>query len=97
MADSSFLDHTVLISGPQFHVDLAALDARHPVHYSRRLLIFRCTSASQLDAQLSALKTGLQALIRRCPILSGIVVPLPTDEASDGKEDWRTVVPDRGP
>ncbi len=96
MADSSFLDHTVLIPGLSFHIDLAALDARHPVHYSRRLLVFRCASSAQRDAQLAAFKAGLQALVLRCPILAGIVAPLPPDVASDGQQDWRTIVPDRG-
>jgi len=96
MADSSFKDDSVLISGPSFHVDLAGLDAFHPVHYSNRLMIFHCTSSEQRDAQLSALKVGLQGLVHRCPMLGGIVVPLPPDEAKDGKEDWRTIVPDKG-
>lgn len=96
MADSSFFDDTVLIPGPPFHVDLAALDARHPVHYSRRLLIFRCASSAQRDAQLAALKAGLQALVLRCPILGGIIVPLPPDVAGDGQQDWRTIVPAKG-
>ena len=96
MADSSFLDDNVLIPGPSFHVDLSALDALHPVHYSRRLLIFRCSSAAQRDEQLAAFKTGLQALVLRCPILGGIIVPLPLDVVSDGQQDWRTIAPDRG-
>ena len=96
MAHSSLFDNTVLIPGPSFHVDLAALDARHPVHYSRRLLIFHCANSAQRDAQLAALKTGLQALVLHCPILGGIVVPLLPDEASSGLQDWRTIVPDRG-
>ena len=95
MADS-FLDDTVLISGPSFHVDLASLDARHPVHYSDRLLIFRCASSAQRDAQLAAFKTGLQALVLRCPILGGKVVHQPAVVASDGQQDWYTIVPDRG-
>lgn len=97
MANSSFFKNTnVLISGPSFHIDLAALDARHPVHYSRRLLLFRCASAAQRDAQLAALKTGLQALVSQCPILGGTIVSLPPDAAKDGKEDWRTVVHGQG-
>jgi trichothecene 3-O-acetyltransferase len=96
MANSPFKDDSLLISGPSFHVDLAGLDAFHPVHYSNRLLIFRCTSSTQRDAQLSALKTGLQALVNRCPMLGGIVVPLPLNEAKNEKEDWRTIVPDQG-
>jgi hypothetical protein len=96
MANSSFADHTVLFSGPSFHVDLSGLDARHPVHYSQRLLIFRCSSSAQREAQLAAFKVGLQALVERCPLLGGIVVPLPSDEARGGKDDWRTIVPDKG-
>lgn len=96
MVDSFSFDGTILIPGPSFHVDLSALDARHPVHYSRRLLIFRCASSAQRDAQLAAFKAGLRALILQCPILGGIVVPLPPEEASNGLEDWRTIVPDRG-
>jgi hypothetical protein len=95
MADSAF-DGTVLIPGPFFHIDLSALDARHPVHYSRRLLIFRCASSAQRDAQLAAFKAGLQALVLRCPILGGLIVPMPPDVVSDGQQDWRTIVPDRG-
>jgi trichothecene 3-O-acetyltransferase len=38
----------------------------------------------------------LQALVLRCPIRGGIIVPLPPDVASDGQQDWRTIVPDRG-
>src|SRR5580704_14185993 len=96
MANSSSFNDNVLIPGPSFHIDLAALDARHPVHYSRRLLIFRCASAAQRDAQLAALKTALQALLLRCPILGGTIVPLPPDKAKEGKEDWRTIVPGQG-
>ena len=95
MADSAF-DGTVLIPGPSFRIDLSALDARHPVHYSRRLLIFRCASSAQRDAQLAAVKAGLQALVLRCPILGGLIVPMPPDVVSDGQQDWRTIVPDRG-
>ncbi|MCJ1390290.1 hypothetical protein MMC18_003148 [Xylographa bjoerkii] len=96
MANLSSFNHNVLILGPLFHIDLAALDARHPVHYSRRLLLFRCASVAQRDAQLAALKTGLQALLSRCPVLGGTIVALPLDEAKDGKEDWRTIVPGQG-
>ena len=96
MANSSSFNHNVFILGPSFHIDLAALDARHPVHYSRRLLLFRCASTAQRDAQLAALKTSLQALLSRCPVLGGTIVPLPPDEAKDGKEDWRTIVPGQG-
>ena len=89
-------DQTILIPSPSFHVDLSGLDARHPVHYSRRLLIFRCASSAQRDAQLTALKTGLRALVSRCPLLGGVVVPLPSEEARQGKQDWRTIVPGQG-
>jgi trichothecene 3-O-acetyltransferase len=90
------LEDSVFISGPSFHVDLAALDARHPIHYSRRLLIFHCTSTEQRETQLAAFKTGVQALVARCPVLGGVVVPLSPAQARNGNEDWRTIVPDRG-
>ena len=96
MAESPFVDDTVLISGPSFHVDLAPLDARHPVHYSDRLLIFRCTSSTQRDTQLAAFKTGLQALVLRCPTLGGKIVHQSSVVASDGARDWYTILPDRG-
>ena len=96
MAEHSFRDHNVFIPGPSFHVELAALDALHPVHYSRRLLIFRCESSTQRAAQLIALKSGLQDLVSRCPILGGIISPLPPDEAHDVHEDWRTILPGQG-
>ena len=95
MADSFFND-SVFIPGLSFHIDLAALDACHPIHYSRRLLIFRCATSAQRDAQLAALRSGLRALVSRCPILGGIVVSLPPDRARDVQEGWRTIVPDRG-
>lgn len=95
MTDSSF-DEIVLIPGPSFHVELAALDALHPIHYSRRLFIFRCESSAQRATQLEALKSGLQVLVKHCPILGGIVTPLLPDEAIDGKPDWRTIVPGPG-
>ena len=96
MVDSSFSDGSTLISGPSFHVDLSALDALHPIHYSRRLLIFRCASSSQRDAQLASLKAGLQVLVSRCPILGGVVIPFPSDISSDRQQNWRTIVPDKG-
>jgi len=95
MTDTYFND-TVFIPGPSFHVDLPPIDARHMFHFSRRLLIFRCTSSAQRDAQLAAFKTGIHALLQRCPILGGVVTPLPPDAASEDKKDWRTIVPDRG-
>ncbi|CZR65816.1 uncharacterized protein PAC_15716 [Phialocephala subalpina] len=92
MANSSVSEQTYLFPGPSFHIDLAALDARHPVHYSRRLLIFRCPSPTLRDAQLAALKTGLQALVERCPILGGTIVSPPPGDPSHGLGDWRTIV-----
>ncbi|KAF8849736.1 hypothetical protein BDZ45DRAFT_221569 [Acephala macrosclerotiorum] len=96
MADSSVLEKTYLFPGPAFHIDLASLDARHPVHYSRRLLIFRCASPTLRDAQLATLKTGLQALVKRCPILGGTIVPPPPGDLNHSLEDWRTIVPGPG-
>ncbi len=96
MGESAFKDETIVFPGSPFHVDLAALDALHPVHYSRRLLIFRCDSAAQLDAQLSALKTALKALAQRCPILCGTVTPLPQEEAENIDPNWRTILPGKG-
>ncbi|KIX96975.1 uncharacterized protein Z520_07089 [Fonsecaea multimorphosa CBS 102226] len=92
------MSDNILIPVPHFHVELAALDALHPVHYSRRLLIFRCASLSQRDAQLAALKVGLQALGLRCAILGGIVTPLQPAElnGTNSSPDWRTIRPDRG-
>lgn len=79
-----------------FRVDLAALDALHAGHYSRRLLIFRCTSPAQRNAQLAALKGGLQALISRCPILAGIVVPPSLGEEGYRNVNWRTIKSSKG-
>lgn len=89
-------EDTVLIPVQSFHIDLAALDACHPIHYSRRLLVFRCASSAQRDTQLTALKSGLQALVLRCPLLGGKIVPLPPEEAGTSQPEWRTVIPDRG-
>jgi hypothetical protein len=89
-------DHNVFIEGPQFKVKLPTIDACHPLHYSRRLLIFKCSSPAQQDAQLKSLKAGLQKLVLRCPILGGIIAPLPQEEASKGKENERTILPDKG-
>jgi hypothetical protein len=92
----SFVEEEILIEGPRFHVDLAALDACHPVHYSRRLLIFQCNSSTDRYTQLSALKAGLKQLILLCPTLGGIVAPLPTDATLDGRPEWRTILPGKG-
>ncbi|KAJ6513079.1 hypothetical protein C8R45DRAFT_333961 [Mycena sanguinolenta] len=95
MATTSF-DDSLFIPGPSFHVELPPIDARHMFHFSRRLLFFRCSSDAQRDAQLAAFKTGIHGLLVRCPILGGVVTTLPPDEATAGKEDWRTIVPGRG-
>lgn len=73
----TFPSSTVHISGPEFHVDLPPIDARHPEHYSRRLLFFRCSSSTTRDAQRTELTHGLKRLVQICPILGGVVVPLP--------------------
>jgi hypothetical protein len=65
---------TIYIPGPYFYVHLSAQDALHPVHYSRRLLIFRCEDLEQWQVQLRSLEVGLRQLLRRCPVLGGEVV-----------------------
>jgi hypothetical protein len=82
--ESLFTDGSVYIKGPLFHFDFSGLYARHPVHYSDCLYIFQCTSVSQCEAQLAALRTGLQALLQLCPTVGGSVVPLLPDEAKNG-------------
>lgn len=98
MTAPSITEENVIFQGPWFHVDLAALDALHPIHYSRRLLLFRCASHSQFDAQLGALKIAVKALVRRCPILGGTIAPPPTTPSDTTKisADWRTVLPGPG-
>lgn len=100
MVDSHFHDHTVLIPSPSFHIDLATLDALHPIHYSRRLLIFRCKSSAQRDAQLTALKSGLQALLSKCPFLGGIINPATASDTSanngHSQQGWCTLAPGPG-
>ncbi|KAK5108868.1 hypothetical protein LTR62_007758 [Meristemomyces frigidus] len=98
MAGTSTLQSSELITGPPFTIELPALDALYPPHYGRRLLIFRCNSDKQRDEQIAALKRALQAVVRRCPILGGIILPQPLDlevhdelgkctlEAGDGLE-----------
>ncbi|KAF8206254.1 hypothetical protein K438DRAFT_1816899 [Mycena galopus ATCC 62051] len=93
MADTTFND-ALFIPGPSFHVDLPPIDARHMFHFSRRLLIFRCTSSSQRDAQLAAFKAGIKGLLLRCPILGGDVTLLPG--ATEYQQDWHTIVPGWG-
>lgn len=96
MTDSSSFDHNLILPGPSFHVDLAPLDGRHPEHYSCRLLVFRCDDSEQRHAQLSAFKTGLQALVLHCPIVGGKVVPLPPETVNSGKSNWYTIVSGQG-
>lgn len=97
MSSAGVVEESTVFSGPPFHIDLAPLDALHPIHYSRRLLIFRCASDEQRKLQLDAFKHGLQKLVSRCPVLGGIVAPLPADEATrNSNPDWRTVVPGPG-
>lgn len=79
---SPSVEKVSIIKGPDFHIDLSALDARHVLHYSRRLLFFGCTSRAQHDAQLAALEKGLESLLKRCPILGGIVAA-PNKDSND--------------
>ena len=62
------------IPGPKFHIDLPALDALHPVHFSRRLLVFRSDSDLRTRQQLQGLEAGLRRLVDQCPVLGGLVV-----------------------
>ncbi|TKA48272.1 hypothetical protein B0A54_01765 [Friedmanniomyces endolithicus] len=96
MTDDAVPEGSTFFSGPDFHIDLPAIDALHPVHYGRRLLIFRCVSTEQRRAQLTTLKAGLQALVRRCPILGGTVVPQPPNEAFGSQPIWRNIEPGKG-
>ncbi len=96
MTDNAVPEGSTFFSGPDFHIDLPAIDALHPVHYGRRLLIFRCVSSEQRSAQLAALKAGLQALVRRCPILGGTVIPQPPNEAFGSQPIWRNIEPGNG-
>ncbi|KAK5713470.1 proliferating cell nuclear antigen [Elasticomyces elasticus] len=75
MTDHAVPYGSTFLSGSDFQVNLAAIDALHPVHYGRRLLIFRCSSDEQRVAQIAGLKAGLHVLVRRCPVLGGNVVP----------------------
>ncbi|KAK7033256.1 hypothetical protein R3P38DRAFT_2921634 [Favolaschia claudopus] len=93
---SKFTDEALFIPGPSFHVELPPIDARHLCYFSRRLLFFRCTSDAQRDIQLAAFKTGMKALLQRCPVLGGIIAPLPPGEATEDKKDWRTILPGKG-
>ncbi|KAK0353469.1 hypothetical protein LTR91_023225 [Friedmanniomyces endolithicus] len=96
MTDDAVPEGSTFFSGPDFHIDLPAIDALHPVHYGRRLLIFRCVSSEQRRAQLAALKAGLQALVQRCPILGGTVIPQPPNEAFGSQPIWRKIEPGKG-
>jgi len=79
---SPSIEKVIIINGPDSHIDLSALDARHVLHYSRRLLFFSCTTSAQHDAQLTALEKGLESLLKRCPILGGIVAA-PNKDGND--------------
>jgi trichothecene 3-O-acetyltransferase len=87
---------SILFPSPSFHVDLAALDALHPVHYSRRLLLFSCDQESR-EAQIEALQVGARALAQRCPILGGMVTGFhPQQTYNIVNLNWRTIVPGAG-
>jgi hypothetical protein len=96
MANSSSFNETILIPGPSFQVDLAPLDSRHPVHYGHRLLIFRCSSLTQRDAQLAAFKISVSNLLSRCPMLGGTVMPAPSEVSNKSEEGCCTIVPGPG-
>lgn len=89
-------DEHLLFPGPDFNINLPRIDACHPVYYARRLLIFRCTSDEQRDAQLEAFKRGVKALVQRCPLLAGKFSRLPANEASTQVDEWRNIVPSEG-
>ncbi|KAK3659406.1 proliferating cell nuclear antigen [Elasticomyces elasticus] len=89
MADHSNPYGSTFFSGPDFEVNLADIDALHPVHYGRRLLIFRCSSDEQRLAQIASLKAGLNVLVRRCPVLGGNVVPQPHKD--DTQPIWSNI------
>jgi hypothetical protein len=74
MADHIPKYQRIDIPGPNFDIDLSALDALHPVHFSRRLLIFRSESDRQTQQQLQSLELGLRRLVAQCPVLGGLVV-----------------------
>jgi hypothetical protein len=96
IARMPFQEETLLIPGPEFEIDLPTIDACHPVRYARRLLVFRTISEEQRAVQLSALKTGLKALILRCPPLGGTLSRLPPAEAPFYAKEWRTIIPGSG-
>ena len=96
MAHPPFKDETYVFEGPTFQVDLPATDALHPIHYSRRLLIFRCDTDTQRNEQLGILKTAVAKLVQRCPLLGGIVAPPPSDEEKTSDPNWRTILPGEG-
>ncbi|TKA76327.1 hypothetical protein B0A55_04200 [Friedmanniomyces simplex] len=96
MSDTTIPEGSTFFSGPNFHVDLPAIDALHPVHYGQRLLVFRCDSPEQRNAQLTAMKTGLQALVQRCPILGQTVTPQPPNNAFGAQPIWSTIEPGDG-
>ncbi|KAK1072754.1 hypothetical protein LTR12_016025 [Friedmanniomyces endolithicus] len=96
MTDDAVPEGSTFFSGLDFNIDLPAIDALHPVHYGRCLLIFRCVSTEQRRVQLATLKAGLQALVHRCPILGGTVIPQPPNEAFGSQPIWRKIEPGNG-
>ncbi|GAM87676.1 hypothetical protein ANO11243_057030 [Dothideomycetidae sp. 11243] len=74
MTVQDVVEESIWITGPSSTVDLAPLDTRHPEHYGCRLLVFECDTPERRNAQLTALKQGLEGLLQRCPILDGSVL-----------------------
>ncbi|KAF2151578.1 hypothetical protein K461DRAFT_268730 [Myriangium duriaei CBS 260.36] len=71
MDKTNYKHETTFVPGPSFEIDLAPLDALHPTVWVCRLLVFKCKSVEQRDAQLLAFKKGLQELVLLCPVLGG--------------------------
>ncbi|KAK4952501.1 proliferating cell nuclear antigen [Elasticomyces elasticus] len=94
MADHPVPYGSTFFPGPDFEVNLADIDALHPVHYGRRLLIFRCSSDEQRVAQIASLKAGLNVLVQRCPVLGGNVIPQPHKD--DTQPIWSNIEPGNG-
>lgn len=53
--------------GPDFDFDLAPPDAQAPNLYSYRILVFKIENENGHATTTTALKTGLQKLVERCP------------------------------
>lgn len=82
-----FPSSSTLLPGPSFSPPLLApLDALHPTHYSRRLLLFRLPPTATHASQLATLRAGLEALLRRCPLLAGRVVPDSSPDSTSAKK-----------